>query len=129
MKFNVLTYLICASIISACGKYKHEPSNPTSCELCAHAITLEGTYRGQVYINELFPSNEITDSATITVSQLFLNNNTYDDSTTMYFLTAFARDSLPNTIIYDTVNIHDTNGIIEYNEREKHWIRNDSIYH
>jgi hypothetical protein len=130
MKRKVLGYLICAGFISACGKYKHqELSNPESCELCAHALTLEGTFRGQVYIQEFGTGTITNDSATMTVQQVFLNNSTFDDSTTMYFATTYVHDNSSNVVVYDTVNIHDYKGTIVNSGPEKYWMRNDSIFH
>jgi hypothetical protein len=72
MSPRALLYLICTGIVSACGKYKHkEPSNPEHCELCTHALSLEGTFRGQVYIQEFGTGVITNESATMTVQQVF----------------------------------------------------------
>lgn len=127
---KVLTYLILVVMLVACGKYKHKPlSNPQGCKLCPLASSLVGTYRGQVYIRGLMTGIITNDSATMTLDQVFLNNSTFDDSTTMYFATTYVHDSSATTIIHDTVNIHDLTGTVVNMGKERYWMRNDSIYH
>jgi hypothetical protein len=130
MRSRTIIYIALFGLIAGCQKYEHnELSNPDSCDLCPHASTLEGTYRGEVYKLEFGTGNISNDSATMTVQQIFMNNNTYDDSTTMYFATTYVHDSSANLIAYDTINIHDTYGIARSGNYERLWIRNDTLLH
>lgn len=109
----VISSIISLFIVS-CEKYEYEHhlfSNP-SCKLCSFAESLEGTYKGiavGVSVPPALSSFPHKDSVTMTVSQVFLNQNTFEDSTYMYFAVSFKYHSLPE-IKWDTVQIIDTTG-------------------
>ncbi len=112
--FFLIVGLIC--IFLSCKKVDYSELG-TSCELCAFASVTEGTYRGLMTWDSTsltFPSGIIlSDSVTVNVEHLFLNNNPYDDSTTMYFRTTWTRDQV-GVINIDTIQIHNENGTVSF---------------
>ena len=126
-------------VITGCKKFEHGTTDsPVACDLCAYAEGIEGTYRGEV--NGQFPGgSSYVDSVTMTVQQIFLNNNAYDDSTTMYFATTHAMDTQGTSTDYDTIQIRSADGEVWFAGGEQFsnngiigtntdfWIRNDTI--
>jgi hypothetical protein len=124
--FNFLVLLV----LVGCNKFEHKnPTIPANCELCPMAESLEGTYRGECQSYNFFTYSYNYDSLTINVSQIFLNNNQLDDSTSIYFSLATEYDSIPGSIVYDTITIRDDTGNVWYHDKNEYWIRNNSIYY
>ena len=112
----ILALCACSYVLS-CKKMDYSELG-TSCELCAFASETEGTYRGLMSWDSIMginPNNNVTlsDSVTVDVEHIFLNNNAYDDSTTMYFRTTWVRDQV-GVINVDTIQIHDPNGVVSF---------------
>lgn len=125
--------------ITGCKKFEHGTVEaPSNCSLCSFAESIEGTYRGE--ISGDYPGGgPYTDSVTMTVQQVFMNNNAFDDSTTMYFATTHTMDNEGAGTEYDTIQIRSADGIVEFpgsaqfnynglvGRNEDFWIRNDTI--
>jgi len=124
--------------LTACKKFEHGSVESPTCSLCGFAESIEGTYRGEV--QGVYPgAGAYVDSVTMTVQQVFLNNNAYDDSTIMYFATTHTMDNEGVGTVYDTIQIHGTDGVVMYPGSEQFnynglagkntdfWIRNDTI--
>ncbi|MFT5778886.1 MAG: hypothetical protein ACI837_001843 [Crocinitomicaceae bacterium] len=110
-------YLFLALNVISCTKYDHHEVNmDVSCELCDWADNLEGLYSGLMTSELNTPTlNDIWyDSLYIQVSHIFMNLNSYDDSTAMYFQFTEYHDSLsdPNPITYRKVVSRDSTGIM-----------------
>ena len=115
-----------AFVLCIFGCRKHESFTYTTCELCDYAKGIEGTYKGVVNGFVFFINEHYTDSATLEVQQIFLNNNTYDDSTMMYFSVTRTDNHFGSTN-YDTIQINSISGNVLYKNLtypEEYWIRN-----
>jgi hypothetical protein len=113
---SILILSLCC-VLSACKKIDYSKYG-NSCELCDFAEETEGTYRGAMSWDSLLglnPNNHVTlsDSVTVDVEQIFLNNNPYDDSTNMYFRTTWIRDQV-GLINIDTILINNPDGIVGF---------------
>ena len=125
----ILFGVLC-TVLLACKKFKHEELNAQpSCDLCAFADSLSGTYRGLVVHNEM-PSfvtgGNNYDSLTITVNHIFFDADPYGDSLYMNFETSFAFDSVPG-ITYDTIQIRSASGKVHASDHGDYYILPDSI--
>ena len=134
----IILVLATVLVIVGCNKFEHESVEaPLACDLCSFAQGIEGTYRGEIHGDP--PSGPYVDSVTMTVEQVFMNNNSYDDSTTMYFATTHTMDTQGAGTEYDTIQIRTSEGDIWFPRHEvfnmnglagmntDYWIRNDTI--
>ncbi len=101
--------LICTFFFLGCNKkFDHKPytetNNPTNCELCGYANSMEGQYRGNSTTTASYPTQ---DSLTVSLEHIFLNLGPKIDSNIMYFRRTKDFDTRPTQI--DTVTIN-TNG-------------------
>ncbi len=130
-RIAVLFMILTISLLQvSCDKYNPGVlTNPTNCELCSYADNVVGTYRGERIGFNLLTSSFYSDSLTITLEQVFLNNNLYDDSTSIYFIMGSTYDTNVGITYYDTVTVKDETGKVMYEDEAEFWIRNDSIYY
>ncbi len=113
MSKNYLLIVVVLLGLLSCKKFDHqELSEQPSCDLCAFAESLNGSYRGLVIQNDVpdylyYGTNY--DSLTITVSHVFLDIDPYGDSLYMNFATTMEFDSIPG-VMYDTIQIRSASG-------------------
>lgn len=119
-------FLLC--LLACLGCRKHQSIRTTSCDLCAYAKGVEGTYKGLASGFEYLFYQPYTDSLTIVVKQIFLNNKAYDDSTMMYFDLTI-KDAHYNTTRYDTIQINSVSGNGLYQDKpweKQYWFRDNT---
>lgn len=124
MKWKSLISFVTIFVLISCKKndneyeYAHHIFSNPGCSLCGFADSLNGTYKGLakgVLVPNAFGTSPDSDSVTMTVSQVFLNQSTYEDSVYMYFAVSFRYHS-QSTIKWDTVQIVDTTGVTQNEE-------------
>ena len=111
-----IIWIILLLIIVGCKKNEHPLPN---CSLCNYAENIEGIYRGRVdgYNGLLLQNNpnvpdSPTDSMTMTLQHIFMNQDPYTDSTIMFFRTEYWYD-LNQIHKFDTIMIKSEDGYFE----------------
>lgn len=117
MKTSIIVLIIAFTFITLSCKKVDYSSLSSTCELCQFANETEGTYRGVMSwdsVVTMFPDvTLLSDSVTVEVEHIFLNNNPYDDSTIMYFRTTWIRDQV-GVVDVDTIQIHSQKGNVNF---------------
>ena len=110
MKKIIYIFFAITLIVISCKKFNYQEKSTPSCELCSYADSLEGNFRGKVYGTAF--SSYSNDSATVTIEHIYLNNNTFEDSTNMYIKVSYIFDQEPYmTFGPDTFRLVDRTGI------------------
>ncbi len=114
-KNNLLLFGIL--LLLGCNKYQHLDIEIPSCELCPFGKSIEGTYKGIVSGVVVIGDPDIstpnqTDSITLIVEQIFLNESRYIDSTILHFKTTHFFH-YQATEVHSIIQISNSNGLVD----------------
>lgn len=107
MKRFVVKILLIGFVLTACQKIKYKDESYPNCQLCHYASQWVGNYRGPV--TGVYVLDQL-DTINVSVEQIFLGLNTYEDSTIMCFKMTYVLDKDPTYVHYDTIQIESYNG-------------------
>jgi hypothetical protein len=105
---SILVLSFFALFISCKKEFDHKELSIKNCDLCNFAKDVEGRYRGLGEGVKFQGKTPMIDSLTIELSQIFLNQSKYEDSTFIYFHANVVYDSILNSNFEDTIQIKKT---------------------